>query len=384
MTTQQYQRPAGNYVGETGLPNRTKYNDDSTASPKRPISSTKVDGDINYLIDAVNQIYDTAVSGIVADGSVTNAKIRDSAGCSLIGRATATTGVVADITATINDTVLVRKSNVVQFSTIPAGAIDNDAVTTSTIANTNVTFAKIQNVNTGVLLGRTTAGAGSVETVTVGTGLSLSAGVLDAVRTRNMAVLTSGTSWSVPANVTQVYARVVGGGGGGGCQSANGALAGGGGAGGVSAGFLAVTPSGSVTYSVGAGGAGATTTGAAGATGGASTFGSLTSNGGLGGGSSNAYGATASGGVGGTASGGNINISGQRGFWGIGTSGVAPVGGQGGAAAFGLGLGGQSSPTPASVGEAGVGYGSGGGGGCGNGTAIAGGAGASGVIILEY
>ncbi len=179
MTTQQYKRPSGNYVGEAGLPNRTKYFDDSNASPRRPISSTKVDGDINYLIDAVNQIYDTAVSGIVADGSVTNAKIRDSAGCSVIGRATATTGVVADITAAANDTVLVRKSNVVQFSTIPAGAIDNDAVTTSTIANTNVTFAKIQNVNAGVLLGRTTAGAGSVEALTVGSNITATGGTVN-------------------------------------------------------------------------------------------------------------------------------------------------------------------------------------------------------------
>jgi hypothetical protein len=188
MTTQHYKRPANVYTGETGLPNRTKYFSDSTASPKRPISSEKVDGDFNYLIDAINEIYDTAVSGVVADGSVTNAKIRDSAGCSVIGRSTATTGVVADITAAGNDVVLVRKSNVLQFGTIPAGALEADSVTTASISDTNVTFPKIQNVNTGVLLGRATAGAGSVEALTVGTGLSASAGTVTLANATDTAI----------------------------------------------------------------------------------------------------------------------------------------------------------------------------------------------------
>lgn len=55
MTTK-YQRPSGAYAGGSGLANRTKYQDDANAVPKRAISSAKVDGDLNYVIDALNQI----------------------------------------------------------------------------------------------------------------------------------------------------------------------------------------------------------------------------------------------------------------------------------------------------------------------------------------
>lgn len=178
MTTQFFQRPTAGYTGEAGLPNRTKYNDDSTASPRRPISSAKVDGDINYLIDAVNALYDTAVSGVVADGSITNAKLRDSAACSVIGRSVNTSGVPTDITAVSNDTVLVRKSNTVSFSTVPTAGIEDAAITSVKIADTNVTFVKIQNVNTATVLGRSSSGAGSVEALTLGNGLNLTGGVL--------------------------------------------------------------------------------------------------------------------------------------------------------------------------------------------------------------
>ena len=54
--TMKYQRPAGAYAGASGLANRTKYQDDATATPKRAISSAKVDGDLNYMIDALNQL----------------------------------------------------------------------------------------------------------------------------------------------------------------------------------------------------------------------------------------------------------------------------------------------------------------------------------------
>lgn len=47
-----------------------------------------------------------------------------------------------------------------------------------TIPNNAITFAKIQQVATGVLLGRSTAGTGDIETITVDGGLSLSGGVL--------------------------------------------------------------------------------------------------------------------------------------------------------------------------------------------------------------
>lgn len=59
---QKFQRPSGAYGGQAGLSNRSKYTEDANASPKRPISSTKIDGDFNYLIDALNQIDDASGS----------------------------------------------------------------------------------------------------------------------------------------------------------------------------------------------------------------------------------------------------------------------------------------------------------------------------------
>jgi hypothetical protein len=51
-----YQRPAGVYSGQSALSNRTKYQNDASAQPKVAIASVKVDGDFNYLIDALNEI----------------------------------------------------------------------------------------------------------------------------------------------------------------------------------------------------------------------------------------------------------------------------------------------------------------------------------------
>lgn len=177
MTTQFFKRPATTYTGEAGLPNRTKYNDDSTATPRRAISSTKVDGDINYLIDAVNVLYDTAVTSALPDGSVTNAKLANRGACSVIGRSANSSGVPADISAAADGNVLVRASGALTFGTVATAGITDAAVTTVKIADTNVTFPKIQNVNTGVVLGRSSAGSGSVQALTTGAGLVVDSGV---------------------------------------------------------------------------------------------------------------------------------------------------------------------------------------------------------------
>lgn len=59
MTTK-YQRPLGSYSGESSLKYRDKYQIDAAAQPKISISSSKMDGDINYLIDALNDINQAA------------------------------------------------------------------------------------------------------------------------------------------------------------------------------------------------------------------------------------------------------------------------------------------------------------------------------------
>lgn len=67
-----------------------------------------------------------------------------------------------------------------------------------TIANDSISFAKMQNINTNRLLGRSTATAGDVEELSIGSGLSLSAGVLSASGLQaisNTASLASGKVW---------------------------------------------------------------------------------------------------------------------------------------------------------------------------------------------
>ena len=53
------------------------------------------------------------------------------------------------------------------------------AMVAADVPNSLITYAKIQNMTTARLLGRTTAGSGVVEEISVGSGLTLTAGVLD-------------------------------------------------------------------------------------------------------------------------------------------------------------------------------------------------------------
>lgn len=138
---------------------------------------------------------------------------------------------------------------------------------------------------------------------------------------REVAVLTSSGTWTVPENVdTLVSVLVVAGGGGGGRDPANGGGSGGGGGGGiVTASNLSVTPGQQISLTIGAAGVGATTNTAGGA-GGNSVFGSLTTA--VGGGGGGAY--PVNGGVGGSGGGSGFHSS----TAGAGTSSQGYAGGQ--------------------------------------------------------
>lgn len=116
--------------------------------------------------------------------AVSFAKMQDIATNTLVGRYTAGTGAPQSIT--IGSGLSLSVGGTLTASGGGGGVTDGDkgdvTVTGSgsvwTIDNTAVTYAKIQNVTSGRLLGRSTAGAGVTEEITIGTGLSLSGGVL--------------------------------------------------------------------------------------------------------------------------------------------------------------------------------------------------------------
>lgn len=189
-------------------------------------------------------------------------------------------------------------------------------------------------------------------------------------------VYTTPGTWTKPATVKTIKVTVIGGGGGGGGTSSGSGGAGGGGGGTSINVYPAPSLPGPQPYTVGTGGTGGAPapTAAVGGTGNTSSFGVapitvVSATGGAGGGIT-----PNKGGTGGTASNGNLNISGSGG--GVGAGGVG-----GGTYLAGFTPGATITQSPGLAGQS---YGGGGGGslvpGTGNAT---GGAGATGVVIVE-
>lgn len=141
-----FNRPNADYDGAVALTNRDKYQQDSATSPKVAIDSSHVDGDINYVVDALNSLDDdvnAVVAGGVPDSSIDNAKLRDSAAYSVIGRASGTAGEVADITALTDNTVLKRDGTSLTFGKVSTDEIENSAITNDQIANSTIEASKL-------------------------------------------------------------------------------------------------------------------------------------------------------------------------------------------------------------------------------------------------
>jgi hypothetical protein len=143
----------------------------------------------------------------IASNAVTFAKFQTISTDRLLGRSTAGTGNVEEITCTAAGRALLDDAdNAAQRTTLGLGTLATQSGTFSgtssgtntgdqtitltgdvtgsgtgsfaaTIAANAVTFAKFQNIATSRLLGRSTAGSGNVEELSAGTGLSISGGV---------------------------------------------------------------------------------------------------------------------------------------------------------------------------------------------------------------
>lgn len=134
MTIKRFQRPINEYAGAEELLYTNKYQQDSQSVPKIAISSAKVDGDFNYLIDAVNTL-DEDVKSIVYSGIANETILEEhiSAG-------------------SVSESKLANKS--VSSRTIQEGSVTNAkitdlAVTTPKIANNSVTQDKLASDSVG-------------------------------------------------------------------------------------------------------------------------------------------------------------------------------------------------------------------------------------------
>lgn len=205
-------------------------------------------------------------------------------------------------------------------------------------------------------------------------------------------VYTSGSgNHTTDVKASKIKIRLLGGGGGGGGGStaaAQGASGGGGAAGAYAEKYFDVSPSTAYAYVVGAAGAAGANTGGNGGAGGDTTFivggVTVTAKGG-GGGIGMTTGTSdigAAGGAGVVSTNGDINGSGQPGEMGWRRSGTLGYSGGGGSTHIG---GGGVGRTASGVGSVGIGPGAGGGGGLvqNNSAAVLGGAGITGIVIVE-
>lgn len=185
---------------------------------------------------------------------------------------------------------------------------------------------------TARLLGRTTSATGTIEEISVGSGLTLSGGSLAlspaATSQLREQLFTSSGTWTAPSGVTLARVVVIGGGGGGGAWNpdGDGADGGRGGFGGIAIGTFTVVPSTNYTVTVGAGGSGGGGARANGSSGGTSSFGSVISaTGGAGGTSWGGIGTNGSG-SGGTIRNGNLSYVSSGDFTGTARSGGSGTG----------------------------------------------------------
>lgn len=126
---------------------------------------------------------DITVSGVttvwtINNGVVTFAKMQNINNNVLLGNASGGAGPVTEITL---DSTLEFNAGNLRRAALTGDVTASAGSNATTIANSAVTFAKMQNINTQTVIGRGTAGAGAPESITLASSLSITAGSLGVV-----------------------------------------------------------------------------------------------------------------------------------------------------------------------------------------------------------
>ena len=168
----------------------------------QPASGGVTDGDKGDIT-----VSGSGATWTIDNGVVTFAKMQSITDVRIIGRSAGSAGAPQEISI---GSGLSLSAGV--LSATGAGVTDGDKgdITVSgsgatwTIDTQAVTYAKIQNVTDARILGRSAGSAGSVQEITIGTGLTLSAGTLSATGTGvtdgdkgDITVSSSGTVWTI-------------------------------------------------------------------------------------------------------------------------------------------------------------------------------------------
>ena len=128
--------------------------------------STTTSGHVLKRTDSALEFGFIATNNIT-DNNITDALLRDSAALSVIGRSANSIGDPADIAATVDGHVLRRSGTTLGFGTIATAGIADNAVTSAKIATDAVTNAKLADMNANTIKGNNTGGPANPVDLTV-------------------------------------------------------------------------------------------------------------------------------------------------------------------------------------------------------------------------
>jgi hypothetical protein len=114
----------------------------SANSTGDPADIVGADGEV-LRVNGTTLGFGTVASAGIADGAITDAKIRDAAALSVLGRSSNTSGDVADIAAATDGFVLRRSGATLGFGTVATDGIANAAVTNDKILDGTIGLTKI-------------------------------------------------------------------------------------------------------------------------------------------------------------------------------------------------------------------------------------------------